>query len=1300
VAERFEIERPAGAGGMGTVYRARELSSGAAVALKLLHHAGRPSDKQRFAREARVLSDLYHPGIVRYIAHGLTPAGEPYLAMEWLEGESLADRLAQRGMTMDESVALAKRVAEALGAAHERGIVHRDIKPANLLLLEGDVERTKLVDFGIARLGLETRLTRTDMFVGTPAYAAPEQARGSKQVDARADVFSLGCVLFECLTGQSPFSGDHVMAILAKILFEEAPHVSERCRHVPQALGDLVARMLSKEPSQRPPDGCSVAAELGALDSRASDPKASSSLRGSALTAGEQRLVSVILTGAVAGQGDEMMPTLTPAEVNAPFERLRAIAAPVSARVECLPDGSAIAALMGKGSATDQAVQAARCALALRAALSDIPIVLATGRSVVETRLLVGEAIDRAVVLLRAETLARSGGAGPRGPCPIFLDEVTAGLLEQRFEIGGRKAAPELVGERDAEEGVRTLLGKPTPCVGRERELAVLDGLFSECVAEPRSRTVLMTGPAGMGKSRLRSEFLRGIRRRGGAAMNGKSRVEVWVAQGDPLRAGSPFGMAAQLLRHAAGLLEGEPLETRRQKLRARVEERVVEADAARVSEFLGELLGTPFPDPHSVQLRAARQDPMLMGDQMKQAFQDFLAAECAAHPVLLVLEDLHWGDLASVKLVEAALRTLPEAPLMVLALARVEVHELFPKLWSGIGREEVRLGKLSRKASERLVRQVLGEGIAEETVARLVKQAAGNALYLEELIRAVAAGAADSLPGTVLAMVQSRLEALAPEARQLMRAGSVFGEVFWDGGASALLGGLHDIHRIDGWLEALADQELLVRRGESKFPGQKEYAFRHALVRDAAYAMLTEPDRALGHLLAGEWLERMGEQEAMVLAEHFERGGEKAHAATFYTRAAEQALEANDFDAVIARAERAASCGAEGELLGALQRLKAEVYFWCTDLTKAEECDLAAMKLLPPGSPRWFSAVGGVVVAAVSHGNLERLTAMVEELRAPAIGPSALAAQILVVAQVVRWLMRSGMIELAEPLFDWLADARDEVANDPMAMGHLHAAFALRSLFQGEPAEAHASVQASIANFERARHVRYLWARRMSAAMVLSELGAHAEAEADLRKVLREVQRIGLSRLAAVTKYRLGMALARRGTLEEARAMQEEAIAGFTVHNDPWYQSGARSSLALILVEMGRLDAAEDEARRAVELCGKAPPLRSAALAVLARVYLHRGRHCEASNAAQEAKRLLDRLGGLEEGEALVRVVFAEALHACGEIDAALVAIRAAEERLHARTAKIADPAWRRSFLEQVPENARTLELARQWRP
>ncbi len=235
VANRFQIEAIAGTGGMGTVYRALDLAAGGRVALKTLAGIGE-RDAARFTREAAVLAELAHPGVVRYVAHGLTAAHEHYIAMEWLEGETLHERLGRGPLSLVDAIALGRAAAEALAAAHGRGIVHRDVKPMNLFLVGRVPAQVKVLDFGIARhVGHAGLLTHTGAILGTPGYMAPEQVRGETSIDARTDVFCLGCVLYRCLTGVSAFGGDQSLAVLAKILVEDVPPPSTIVPAIPRA---------------------------------------------------------------------------------------------------------------------------------------------------------------------------------------------------------------------------------------------------------------------------------------------------------------------------------------------------------------------------------------------------------------------------------------------------------------------------------------------------------------------------------------------------------------------------------------------------------------------------------------------------------------------------------------------------------------------------------------------------------------------------------------------------------------------------------------------------------------------------------------------------------------------------------------------------------------------------------------------------------------------------------------------------------------------------------------------------------
>ena len=1328
IAQRFVIERRVSAGGMSAVFRATDLRHGGVVAVKVLYGRDAGEHKERLYREARILEKLSHPGIVKHVAHGETEDGMPFLAMEWIVGETLGKRLARTGLTMGESVKMVTRIAETLAVAHAKGIIHRDIKPGNLLLRDTEYDRPALIDFGIARMGLgASAITNTGVMLGTLGYMAPEQARGTKQLDARADVFALGSVLFKCLTGLPAFAGDDEIAILAKMLFEAPPRVRDIRKDVPPALDDLLARMLSRDPMQRPTDGGIVAAELaalGSLDAVGTLVTRETTTHADVITRGEQRLVSVV---AVASHSHASEPEEESTIADGTWQGLKSLSAklraaiqPFGAQLESLPSGMIVVTLPGRHSATDQATRAARCVLAMRTAAPNAPMVLATGRAVLEERVPIGDAVDRAVRMLQARQDDDVAHLATGKKQPIHVDEVTAGLLDSRFTVRSDGPGLELVSEQAAADAGRMLLGKPTPCVGRERELVMLEGFFAECVADDVARVVLVTAPAGVGKSRLRYELLRMLHHRGDPH-------EVWTTRGDPMRAGSPFGLLAQILRAAAGAQDGEPPRVQREKIRARVSRHVPQRDQLRVTQFLGEVLGVSMPEEDDVQLRAARHDPILMGDQMRRAFEDWLLAECSAQPVLLVLEDLHWGDLPSVKFIDSALRAVHDRPLMVLALARPEVKDLFPDIFAERGVQELRLKELSKKASEKLVRQVLGESTTEETVSQIVSTAGGNAFYLEELIRSVsmswvgvpsadraaAAGrttearprgslAAMALPETVLTMVQARLEALEPEARRVLRASSVFGQTFWRGGVVELLAGEDREAHVTAWLDELCVREIVSRREETKFRGEQEYVFRHAFVAEAAYSMLTDKDRTIGHRLAAQWLEKVGESEAVVLAEHLERGGEPKRAITFYRRAAAQALEGNDLKACLLRADAGIACGAEGEVLGRLALRKAEAHRWRGENLPAKACAVQALELLPRGGRRWFLAAGEAVEAAARLGDETDLHRSVDELCDVSSAGQLSAPHLVALTRAACVLMQAGNYPSADDLLRTIDSAYEHSRKqdeDPLAVAHVYRTRAYRALVGGDAASALSLYNVAITNFEQAGDTRAACRHLVSAAAACLELGAYEDAERALADALASAQRMGLSAVTASSLHHMGMLFARLGDTRSAIERADAAIGAFVAQGDRRMEGASRLYRALFLSMDEQLEHAERETRAAIDGFGLTPPLRAYGLAILGRIRLTGATPERALAVARDAMELLDGLGGIEEGESYVRLTFAEALEASGDHEAACEAIATARVRILERAAMIHDPAWKKSFLERVRENARTVELARQWR-
>jgi Tol biopolymer transport system component len=259
----YEILERLGGGGMGVVYKARDTRLGRTVALKFVppELTRDPEAKERFLREARAASALDHPNLCTVYEIGETGEGRLFLAMARYDGETLKKRLERGPLPVEEAVDVARQVAQGLAKAHRHGIVHRDVKPANLMLTSDGV--VKILDFGLAKLAGTAGITREGSALGTPAYMAPEQARG-EEVDARADVWSLGAVCYEMLAGRRPFPGEPEAAALYAVLHEEPKPLSSLRPGVPPELARIVGRMLAKDPAARYASAAEVLAEIKA----------------------------------------------------------------------------------------------------------------------------------------------------------------------------------------------------------------------------------------------------------------------------------------------------------------------------------------------------------------------------------------------------------------------------------------------------------------------------------------------------------------------------------------------------------------------------------------------------------------------------------------------------------------------------------------------------------------------------------------------------------------------------------------------------------------------------------------------------------------------------------------------------------------------------------------------------------------------------------------------------------------------------------------------------------------------------
>jgi len=252
LADRYTIEREIGSGGMATVYLAEDLKHRRNVAIKVLRpELAAALGPERFLREVDVTANLNHPHILPLHDSGEAD-GFLFYVMPYVEGETLRDRMSREGQCpLDDALQITREVAAALSYAHSHDVIHRDIKPENILLSAGEAV---VADFGIARAITEAggdHLTDTGISIGTPAYMSPEQASGEQQLDGRSDIYSLGCVLYEMLAGEPPYTGPTAQAVMAKKLSEVTPRVSVVREMVPESVDRVVVKALAKSPADR-----------------------------------------------------------------------------------------------------------------------------------------------------------------------------------------------------------------------------------------------------------------------------------------------------------------------------------------------------------------------------------------------------------------------------------------------------------------------------------------------------------------------------------------------------------------------------------------------------------------------------------------------------------------------------------------------------------------------------------------------------------------------------------------------------------------------------------------------------------------------------------------------------------------------------------------------------------------------------------------------------------------------------------------------------------------------------------------
>ena len=847
----YEITEEIGAGGMATVFRAYQPSMDRHVAIKvirssILHDQGL---RERFQREARLIARLEHPHLLPvYDFDG--ESDPPYIVMRYLEGGTLKQVQQRGGVPRDEILHVLRQLAGALDYAHRQGIVHRDLKPSNVMIdREGNAF---LTDFGIARsAGKDKDLTGTGLMIGTPGYMAPEQARGDGQVDKAADIYSLGVLAFEALTGSPPYDHESGFEVILAHMNSPIPRASERNPEVPKAVDGVLARALAKKSADRFPTATEfVEALTRALKIKPGGAPA-------ALQSMTQTISVDQLAKLAAAKGERETPgTGTPSEQQ---RQMTAVAVDVKELTEILYESGADAERVratvnalwasfseiakGNGGVThsrtddaglilwgrerareDDPENAIRAALLMRERTLDESrkVLGATWEPTEENALPFVAGITTGPVLLEREegsgsytasgapiTLAaRLKEAAPPGGILTAHETFTLVrgvfnfLPQDALRVRGRKEPIEVyavtsVKPRAFRLRAMGIEGVETKMIGREIELRLLQEAMTLTLEDGETQVVTVVGEAGVGKSRLLYEFRNWIE---------LQEQVVWIFQARATQPSmpQPYSLARDLFSFRFRILDSDPLAQVHQKFVEGVAEFMGEGSEKK-AHYIGQLVGFDFTGIPEV--AAALKD----GEAFRRTAQDFLGefftTASRENPVMIYIEDIHWADDRSLDLVNNLVRDNTDLPLFVLSMARPSFYERRPQWGEGQRfHERIQLEPLSQLSSRRLVRELLKNVSEIPTALRdlVVDRADGNPFYIEELIKAliddrvIVKGDPDwsvdttrlstvRIPATLTGVLQARLDTLPPALYQLLQRASVIGRIFWDAGAIRL---------------------------------------------------------------------------------------------------------------------------------------------------------------------------------------------------------------------------------------------------------------------------------------------------------------------------------------------------------------------------------------------------------------------------------------------------------------------------------------------------------------------------------
>jgi class 3 adenylate cyclase/predicted ATPase len=934
---RYQVKRTLGEGGFGAVYLGHDTQLDRPVAIKVLRAgANQQAEGERALQEARRLARLRHPGIVAVHDVGIHE-GRVYIVSDYLDGPDLDHWLRDNRPGWPEAARIAAAVADALAHAHAQLVVHRDVKPANILLT---VDRAPvLVDFGLALDEAQAGGGEKGVISGTPSYMSPEQVTGAAhRIDGRTDIYSLGVVLYQMLTGRVPFRATAFPELLRQVRDDEPQPPRQLVRDIPPELERACLKSLAKRQQDRYTTAADFAEDIrhilqtvgdistfrgGAWSGEQAPARAStaqarvaqppSSRQDSTMPSSrrrtrdaERRQVTVLVCGCdlFASEAYLELDAEDQAEVLRDFQRACAEAVHRfdGTILHCTEQGLLVC--FGYPVAyEDGARRAARTGLGL---LDDLKRVgerlrcqhklelnpwlgLHTGSAVVEAKeeaiSLVGEA---RTVAVRLEDVAAPG--------QVLCSEATYHLIRGQFQCAGLgprklKGVPqpvELFEVRGLSETTSPIEAMEpaglTPLTGRDHEVSLLKDRWEQA-QEGMGQVVLLIGEPGLGKSRLVYTVKQHVL---GQMVEGEVDAPVIEWRCSPHFQNTGLYPAIDFYERALGFGREEPLPARFDRLLQRLEQYGLARPET--VPLWASLLSLPTPE----RFPPLSLSPVRQREETFRIMLEWLHTRASRKPVLFVVEDLHWVDASTLEFLGQFLAEGLHDSILTLLTFRPE----FKTPWPAVAHQtSLALTRLTRRQVGELMRQKTGAAVPEALVAQLYDRTGGVPLFVEEFTRMVQeCGVPDEgkvatsallpreIPATLQDLVMARLDQMEGE-RELAQLAATLGREFSYELLAACATLSEEALQIE--LARLVQAEILYAKG--RLP-QCTYIFKHALLEDALYNSLVKNKRQQLHRRVAEVLEahfpQTVETRAEVLAHHFTEAGLADKAVGYWLKA------------------------------------------------------------------------------------------------------------------------------------------------------------------------------------------------------------------------------------------------------------------------------------------------------------------------------------------------------------------------------------------------------------------------------